>query len=26
MGIEAFREFTDKILSNISKSNDEQWV
>ncbi|CAA0396846.1 unnamed protein product [Arabidopsis thaliana] len=24
MGIEAFREFTDKILSNISKSNDEQ--
>ncbi|CAL9227232.1 unnamed protein product [Arabidopsis halleri] len=24
MGIEAFREFTNKILSNISKSNDEQ--
>ncbi|CAB81470.1 putative protein [Arabidopsis thaliana] len=26
MGIEAFREFTDKILSNISKSNDEQGI
>ncbi|XP_020873899.1 zinc finger HIT domain-containing protein 3 isoform X3 [Arabidopsis lyrata subsp. lyrata] len=26
MGIEAFREFTDKILSNISKSSDEQFL